>query len=625
MSLAGPPPAVQGTATQDHRTGARAKGDGLEQAIAACARALGGGAQVTLAFGGAEQEADPAAGRVTRRAPDMPAAARAALRGEADLAGLYRAHHDPDHMASVMSDREARVLRALERARVEAIGGAEYRGVAHNLSAALEERCLKPHYAEAAGEILQAEALAMLLRERLAPAALPARRFGFVEARRAALSAALAPHLDALASALRHQRRFAEAALRLARSLRPEAGEALAEGAAEPNEPARGDRDPGPIQGEQKSQGEASGLKSATEEATEDAPLFGQPEATEARISGELDSATMIPVDDAATQSARRTGGGALQARSGYRVFTTAFDRTAAAEALLAELSPPPEEEEPDGFAGRRREAARLATRLRRSLLALQPRGWERDQPEGLLDPARLARVVTDPASGRFFRQEKNEPFADTVVTLLLDNSSSMRGEPLKIVALTTELMAQAIESSGVRVEALGFTTRNWRGGRAREAWLAAGKPADPGRVSELLHIVYKAADAPARGLRRALKLLQVKGLPKENVDGEALDWACRRLLRRPERRRILIMISDGAPSEETTLSLSSHPGNYLEAHLRETIAEIDRRGMVELFAIGIGYDVGRLYPKAVRIDSAEGLAPALAAELPRLLARRTT
>ncbi|MFL1877030.1 cobaltochelatase CobT-related protein [Hansschlegelia beijingensis] len=256
--------------------------------------------------------------------------------------------------------------------------------------------------------------------------------------------------------------------------------------------------------------------------------------------------------------------------------------------------------------------------------MAMQPRGWERDQAEGLLDPGRLARVVTDPASGRFFRQEKNEPFADTVVTLLLDNSSSMRGAPLKIVALTTELMTQAMESVGVRVEALGFTTRNWRGGRAREAWIAAGQPRGPGRVSELLHIVYKAADAPSRGLRQALKLLQIRGLPKENVDGEALDWACRRLTRRPERRRILIMVSDGAPSEETTLSLSGYPGNYLEAHLRETIAAIDRRGLVELFAIGIGYDIGRLYPRSVRIDSADGLAAALAAELPRLLARPT-
>ncbi|MGA0533655.1 cobaltochelatase CobT-related protein [Hansschlegelia sp. KR7-227] len=618
MSAPADNPAVRGTITQDHTKGARLEGSALEDALGVCARAIAGRDDVALTFGAAEQEPDPVAGRATRRPPGMSAAAYAALRGETDLVGLFRAHHQPCPMACPPDLRL--VVDALERVRVETLGARVFKGVAPNLAAALDERCLKPHYTHGPAAVLQAEALAILVREALAPTLAPDRSFVFVEARRAPLSAALAPFLGRLSERLTRQRDFADVALQLARRL-PAEQASVQPGEAAGEVEARGDSDPGPVQGDQRSEGEASGLKSATEEASGDAPLVGTPEVSRMR-GGEEGASSPQAADEDAPHSARRSVKEGAGGPPAYRVFTRAFDRTAAASVLLAEQPMlNADDDDREAVAQRRTEAARLAARLRTALMAQQPRGWVPDLTEGLLDPRRLARVVTDPGSGRVFRQPKDEPFTDTVVTLLIDNSSSMRGEPLKIVAQSTELIAQAVESCGVRVEALGFTTQSWRGGRARDAWIEAGHPVDPGRVSELLHIVYKSADAPVRELRRNLKLIAARGLHKENVDGEALEWACRRLMRRPERRRILIMISDGAPSEETTLSLSHYPGNVLEAHLRAVIAEIERRRSVELFAIGIGYDVERLYPHAVRIDDAGGLAAALAEALPRLLA----
>ena len=260
---------------------------------------------------------------------------------------------------------------------------------------------------------------------------------------------------------------------------------------------------------------------------------------------------------------------------------------------------------------------ARLANRLQRLLLAQQNRAWEFDLEEGLLDPARLPRVIVDPMHPLSFKREKDTDFRDTVVTLLLDNSGSMRGRPITVAATCADILARTLERCGVKVEILGFTTRAWKGGQSREAWLAQGKPANPGRLNDLRHIIYKSADAPWRRARKNLGLMMREGLLKENIDGEALDWAHKRLLARPETRKILMMISDGAPVDDFTLSVN--PGNYLERHLRWVIEDIETRSPVELIAIGIGHDVTRYYRRAVTIVDAEELGGVMTEKLAEL------
>ena len=262
---------------------------------------------------------------------------------------------------------------------------------------------------------------------------------------------------------------------------------------------------------------------------------------------------------------------------------------------------------------------ARLANRLQRRLMAQQNRSWEFDLEEGMLDTARLPRIIIDPQQPLSFKREKEMDFRDTVVTLLIDNSGSMRGRPITVAASCADILARTLERCGVKVEILGFTTRAWKGGQSREAWLQAGKPANPGRLNDLRHLIYKPADAPWRRARKNLGLMMREGLLKENIDGEALDWAHQRLVGRPEQRKILMMISDGAPVDDSTLSVNS--GNYLERHLRYVIEEIETRSPVELIAIGIGHDVTRYYRRAVTIVDAEELGGAMTEKLAELFA----
>ncbi|MEE8276088.1 MAG: cobaltochelatase subunit CobT, partial [Alphaproteobacteria bacterium] len=260
---------------------------------------------------------------------------------------------------------------------------------------------------------------------------------------------------------------------------------------------------------------------------------------------------------------------------------------------------------------------ARLANRLQRRLLAKQTRSWDFNLDEGLLDSARLARVVTNPGSALSFKQEKEMEFRDTVVTLLIDNSGSMRGRPITVAAMCADILARTLERCGVKVEILGFTTRMWKGGQSRERWIAAGKPPNPGRLNDLRHIIYKPADAPWRRARKSLGLMLREGILKENIDGEALLWAHSRLIGRTEQRRILMVVSDGAPVDDSTLSVN--PGNYLERHLREVIHYIETRSPVELLAIGIGHDVTRYYRRAVTVVDAEQLGGAVMDQLAAL------
>jgi cobaltochelatase CobT len=306
------------------------------------------------------------------------------------------------------------------------------------------------------------------------------------------------------------------------------------------------------------------------------------------------------------------------EADPGYKVYATRFDEEVAAE----DLADPVELERLRAYLDQQLEplkgaVARLANRLQRRLQAQQNRAWDFDLEEGTLDAGRLARVVAHPMTQLSFKMERDTEFRDTIVTLLLDNSGSMRGRPISIAAISADVLARTLERCQVKVEILGFTTRAWKGGQSREAWLAAARPPLPGRLNDLRHIVYKPADAPWRRARASLGLMMKEGLLKENIDGEALEWAHRRLLSRPESRKVLKAISDGAPVDDSTLSVN--PANYLEKHLRDVIAMIERRRQVELVAIGIGHDVTRYYSRAVTITDVEQLAGAMTEQLASL------
>jgi cobaltochelatase CobT len=301
-----------------------------------------------------------------------------------------------------------------------------------------------------------------------------------------------------------------------------------------------------------------------------------------------------------------------------YTVYSSEYDEEVAAE----DLAEPIELERLRAYLDQQLEplkgaVSRLANKLQRRLQAQQNRSWEFDKEEGVLDAGRLARVVANPTTPLSFKVEKDMEFRDTVVTLLLDNSGSMRGRPISIAAICADVLARTLERCSVKVEILGFTTRAWKGGQAREAWLNAGREQQPGRLNDLRHIVYKHADAPWRRTRDNLGLMMKEGLLKENIDGEALEWAHRRMAGRPEARKILMVISDGAPVDDSTLSVN--PANYLEKHLRDVIAMVERKKQVELLAIGIGHDVTRYYNRAVTITDVEQLAGAMTEQLASL------
>src|SRR5436190_1087074 len=390
---------------------------------------------------------------------------------------------------------------------------------------------------------------------------------------------------------------------------------------ADDEEGAAGEQDKQKEQSGQEGEGEQSEDSDATADQAEmsgEEMTDSTAEAAEA-LSAEMSDDSEMGDSEAPADPRRPRKHGANEPRGpDYRPFIAKFDEVLAAD----ELCEPEELDRLRGYLDKQLShlqgvVARLANRLQRRLMAQQNRAWEFDLEEGLLDPARLSRVIVDPLHPLSFKHEKETSFRDTVVTLLLDNSGSMRGRPITVAATCADILARTLERCGVKVEILGFTTRAWKGGQSREAWIAAGKPANPGRLNDLRHIIYKSADAPWRRARKNLGLMMREGLLKENIDGEALDWAHKRLLGRAEQRKILMMISDGAPVDDSTLSVN--PGNYLERHLRWIIDEIENRSPVELIAIGIGHDVTRYYRRAVTIVDAEELGGAITEKLAEL------
>ena len=583
----------------------------LKRALAASTRALAGERHLDVEFGADEPTLDAARLRLPEPALPLTASGVAQLRGHADRLALRRAYHDAaTHARFQPAAAPARALfDALEDLRCQALGARALAGVRGNLRAAfataLERRAAAA--TQAAGADTLIDAVALLAREQLTGDASPAAAAPLLERWRALLEQRVGAKLGGLCASIADQAEFARRACALAADL----GLGDPAGATVTTAGGAGGAAPSAQTARQAPAAGGAAIPAIDEDAAE--PLADmQP----ARAAAALDRA------DAAAAPAARTRR-PLRARvpdGRYRVYTRLHDEVLPAEQICAPAELARLRARLDGEAARvRGNVARMANRLERLLLAQQKRQWRFDQEEGVLDAARLTRVLTDPLAPLLFRQEVPGRFRDTVVTLLLDNSGSMRGRPILLAALCADVLSRTLEHCGVKVEILGFTTRAWSGGRSRDDWLRAGSPPRPGRLSDLRYIVYKTADAPWRRARQNLGVMLREDLLKENVDGEAILWAHERLLARSEQRRILLVVSDGVPLDEATLS--ANPGDYLDRHLRSVVAWIEERSPVELLAIGIGHDVTDYYTRAIRITDVEQLGAAMLGQLTELFA----
>jgi cobaltochelatase CobT len=512
------------------------------------------------------------------------------------------------------------VFEAVEQARVEAIGARRMHGVAQNLTAMLDDKFHRGKFDEVTdrADAPLEEAIALMVRERLTGVAPPPAAKRLVDLWRPFIEERAGRELDRLERLVENQRRFGDVVHDLLDSLDMGDERSREEDDSEEDDGENGAED------EQGQEGEAAESEDSERMSVEDAKASAEDRPDSAEDAADAPATDMpddadMGEDENSAEPWRPRHHGINELRGpDYKPFTPRFDEIVGAE----DLCDPEELDRLRGYLDKQLAhlqgvVSRLANRLQRRLMAQQNRSWEFDLEEGVLDPARLARVIVDPLHPLSFKWEKDTNFRDTVVALLLDNSGSMRGRPITVAATCADILARTLERCGVKVEILGFTTRAWKGGQSREAWLAAGKPPNPGRLNDLRHIIYKSADAPWRRARKNLGLMMREGLLKENIDGEALDWAHKRLLGRSEQRKILMMISDGAPVDDSTLSVN--PGNYLERHLRWVIEEVEQRSPVELIAIGIGHDVTRYYRRAVTIVDAEELGGAMTEKLAEL------
>jgi len=589
------------------------------KSTAAAMRALAGGGEHQVTYAGTDSHIGENDVRLPALPPTATAAQRASLRGAADSAAMWLAHHNPKthrKLCPTMDGARA-IFESAERARVEAIGAKQMVGVGLNLETALNQRYENrqldaPGSADDAGI---AEVVRLLLREQLTGAPPPQNLSMVMDLWRPWVQSRAGDLLDALAENLDDQTKFAELSRKLIGALETELGDSTADQDDDSQDSDEQD-DSGDSQsdqdGEQSAVGDdqSDGEDSQTMEDAGDAGSSEEGDMTDADGADEGMSDGETPQSDMQGHNQDRG-----EATDAYRVFDTRFDEIIAA----ADLCDDEELTRLRQMLDRHMEnvtsiVGKLANRLQRKLMAHQNRSWDFDLEEGILDAGKLHRVVTQPLSPLSYKQEQDTKFRDTVVTLLLDNSGSMRGRPITIAAVTADILARTLERCGVKVEILGFTTRAWKGGQSRELWQQAGKPAAPGRLNDLRHIIYKPADAPWRRARKSLGLMLREGILKENIDGEALLWAHDRLLARPEERRIMLVISDGAPVDDSTLSVNS--GSYLEKHLREVIGYIEARSPVELLAIGIGHDVTRYYRRAVTITDVEQLGGAVVGQL---------
>lgn len=602
--------------------------DTFKRAVASTARALGQAPELNVEFTLDRPGGDPGTMRLPLPHRSLKPDDVAKIRGLADAQALKLRFHDPAmHAKSAPQSVQGREIHdAVEQARVECLGSRQMAGVGHNLAAIASDRCraLGLDAVQTREDVPLAAALALMARERATGQPVPDTAQEAIELIRPFIEERAGPILDQLCDRLDDQQAFSTLVRDLigALDLGEEEGREEPEEAKEPDE-AEDEGQQADQQGDEDGEGQDA--------QQGDVPDHG--ESDEAEQEAEGGEAVDLDDPDAESDSADKAIEGTMPWRPNqplselpdgqfYKIFTQEFDETIAAEELcdseeLSRLRAYLDQQ----MTHLQHVVTKLANRLQRRLMAQQRRSWEFDLEEGILDTGRLARVVTSPSQPLSYKMESDIAFRDTVVTLLLDNSGSMRGRPISIAAICADILGRTLERCGVKVEILGFTTSTWKGGQSREKWLRQGKPAQPGRLNDIRHIVYKAADAPWRRTRRNLGLMMREGLLKENIDGEALIWAHNRLLGRPEERRILMVISDGAPVDDSTLSVNS--GAYLEQHLRQVIGFIETRSDVELLAIGIGHDVTRYYKRAVTILDAEQLGGAMTEQLAQLFQER--
>jgi len=609
----------------------------FKQAVASALRALAQTREMEVTFA-ADKPALVGSGEGAKaRLPEPPrkmgAAEAAIVRGHADSMALKLALHNANlhRRMSPASDAGRALFDAVEQARVEAIGARRMLGVASNLSARLDDHYHRGNYDEITdkADAPLEDAVAMIVRERLTGLKPPRPAQKIVDLWRDFVEQKAGKDLDGLLGSMEDQQKFAKVVQQMLTSLdmaeQSQFNDQQDDDEDNKNDP---DNDQQESDGEQEQDQSQEGMDlQETDEASEELQE-GAMEESDAPSSDMQDEMEDGDAEEPAEAKRPPQNLGGDPRITEYKAYSTKFDEEIGAE----ELCDPEELERLRSYLDKQLShlqgiVGRLANRLQRRLMAQQNRSWDFDLEEGYLDPARLTRVVIDDMKGTFsplsFKREKDTNFRDTVVTLLLDNSGSMRGRPITVAATCADILARTLERCGVKVEILGFTTKQWKGGQARESWLQGGKPPHPGRLNDLRHIVYKSADAPWRRSRKNLGLMMREGLLKENIDGEALDWAHKRLLARNEQRKILMMISDGAPVDDSTLSVN--PGNYLERHLRGIIEEIELRSPVELLAIGIGHDVTRYYRRAVTIVDAEELGGVMTEKLAELFDEKAT
>ena len=591
--------------------------DEFKRSLASATKAIAGETELEVSYGG------DVAGIVREQVmlPTLPPKPSpeiiAKARGEADALALRLSLHDTDtHMQNQPMSGPARaVFESLEQARVEALGTQHLSGVGDNLFAALDARASRRGFDKeniAQDDNSFAEAIGLYAREVLMNRPLPNSCSGIMKAWRQEIEVKSSATMEAMKGLLSNQKAFGEFANQMIRDFdmgddvsQPEEDEETDDESSE-NEDEQENQSPDAQQEEQPGQTDVEDA-----DALEDDSSDPQDMVEAENIDGEGDDSDQTPNPNG--QRPQPTN-----MPDPYVVYTGAHDETIKAE----ELCDMEELDRLRGYldghmAGLSAVIARLANRLQRRLLAQQQRSWTFDLEEGMLDTARLTRVITDPMSALTFKEEKETDFRDTIVTILIDNSGSMRGRPIMVAAVCADIMARTLERCGVKAEILGFTTRAWKGGRSFQDWLAAGKPPSPGRLNDLRHIIYKSADMPWRRAKRNLGLMMREGLLKENIDGEALEWALKRLQARPEQRRIMMVISDGAPVDDATQS--QNKTGMLESHLRMVIDKIENRSEVELVAIGIGHDVTRWYKRAVTIMDVEQLGGAMTEKLAEL------
>ena len=599
------------------------KAEEFKSVTASVIKAIGRRKEIEISFTNADVPVGEADLDATPRLPAPSARlspnARRIIRGCADTYALRMAHHDPKtHLSNGSSDLQAQaVLDALEQARCDALGAQEMDGVAQNLNAVLGEKFRRRGYAEAEsrGNINMADAMHLLARVALTGEKPPAPTRKAFALWQPWLEETLGMDgLKSLTPLIKDQKAYASAAQQVISDLHMGY---LSDAQGKDSDRVDESQIPPEDQPEQSAEQNPDDGAGAPEDGEQDASAPDSP--FDMDLDEMLDGLSEdIPMDESYNPHAMPPGDTPHGTPGLYTVYTTQFDEEVFAQELadtreLSRLRKMLDKQ----ISSYQALITKLANRLQRKLMAKQRRTWQFDLEEGILDSARLARVIANPNVPLTFKQEKEMPFKDTIVSILIDNSGSMRGRPIAIAAMTTDIIAQTLERCGLKTEILGFTTRAWKGGNAREVWLEQGRPENPGRLNDIRHIIYKAAEAPMRRCRKHLGLMLKEGLLKENIDGEALVWAYNRLSRRSEERKILLVISDGAPVDDSTLSVN--PANILEADLRNVITWIERKSDIEVTAIGIGHDVTRYYDKAITIENADELAEALTKQLTEL------